>query len=161
MNRLLIMLVSTMMYTTTAVYAQSGATDAKAFGTKIVKSYFDNNCNYIFDQLDRTITSIEGGQQIAITPEIKGLFCEDSPLRDDIKVSYELYQQFYTPKVLSAKEVAAQYPAWEKHLGLQSGDYLFIGGRLNEAGGTRLFKSSDMARFLLRQIDGKWKIVAI
>lgn len=161
MNRLFLMIVSALFWCATSMNAQSSAADAKAFGTKIVKSYFDNNCNYIFDQLDGTITSIEGGQQITITPEVKGLFCADSPLRDDIKVTYALYQQYYTPKVLSAKEVAAQYPAWDKHLGLKSGDYLFIGGRLNEAGGTRLFKSSDMARFLLRQIDGKWKIVAI
>jgi hypothetical protein len=159
MNKLLILLMSVLCWT--AANAQNNAEEAKSFGIKVVKSYFDNNCNYTFEQLHSTITSVEGGQEIQITPELKEVFCGDSPLRTDIKVSYALYNEFYTPKVLTAKEVAAQYPAWDKHLGLQAGDYLFIGGRLNAAGGTRLFKSSDMARFLLRKIDGKWKIVAI
>lgn len=151
-----------LLLTTTVSTSLSAQNEAAAtkFGDAIVKSYFDNNCRFVFQQLHTSIISIEGGQSIPISPEMEALFCEDSPLRTDIAVSYELYQQNYTPQVLNATQIEKEYPMWASHLKLQKGDFLYLGGRPNTAG-IRLFKASDMARFLLRQVDGKWKIVAI
>ena len=115
----------------------------------------------MFDNLDTTIISIEGGQSIEINPQMRKLFCSESPLRPDIEVTYEMYVQNYAPKVYDMNELGQKFPEWQNHLNLQAGDYLFDGSHPIAAGNTRLFKAGDMARFALRNINGDWKIIAI
>ena len=115
----------------------------------------------MFDNLDATITSIEGGQSITINPQMRKLFCSESPLRPDMEISYEMYEQNYAPKVYDVNELAHKVPDWHSHLNLQAGDYLFDGSHPIAAGNTRLFSAGDMARFAMRNINGDWKITAI
>ena len=137
------------------------ATEAKNFGLSIVRSYFDNNCSHVFDQLSSRITSIEGGQQIQITEEQRNEFCAQSPLRNDVSVSYQEYLENYAVAVLDLKQFNAKYPEWSNNLSMKAGDYFFDGSRPIAAGAKRLFRASDMSRFLLRKMNGTWKIIAL
>lgn len=167
MKKINIVLIVTLLLLSNLVSAQKASSTSqeaiavKEFGMSIVKSYFKHDCNFAFDRLHTSITSFEGGQTIKITPEMRQLFCQDDPLRTDIKVSYDMYQDNYTPEILNINQMDQKYPEWVAHVKMEKGDYFFFGGKVKAAGATRLFKASDVARFLVRKINGSWKIVAI
>lgn len=161
MNKYIYGLVLCSLLCSNTLFAQADKQAAKDFGLTVVQSFFDKNCDYMFDHLASSITSFEGGQTIEIKPEMRELFCQDSPLRPDIKVSYALYEQNYTPTVYNLKEMKAKYPTWVAHLDMRAGDYFFDGALPKAAGHTRLFSAEDMARFLLRKKGDSWEIVAI
>ena len=144
-------------------FAQTSSTEteAKNFGLSIVRSYFENNCSHVFDQLAGSITSIEGGHRIQITEEQRNEFCAESPLRNDVSVSYQEYLENYQVSVLNLKQFTNKYPTWVNTVSMKSGDYFFDGSRPIAAGAKRLFRSSDMSRFLLRKMNGAWKIIAL
>lgn len=147
--------------TTNFSFAQNAKAEAKDFGLNVIQSFFDRNCDFMFDHLAPTITSFEGGHQIAITPEQRRLFCSESPLRPDIQVSYQMYQENYNPVVYDHTELAQKFPQWQAHLHMQNGDFFFDGSNPVAAGNTRLFRAGDMARFVLRKVNGDWVIIAI
>ena len=141
--------------------SSQSATEAKNVGLSIVRSYFDNNCSHVFDQLAGSVTSIEGGHRIQITEEPRNEFCAQSPLRDDVNVSYQEYVENYQVDVLTLKPFTNKYPTWANQISMKAGDFFFDGSRPIAAGAKRLFRSSDMSRFLLRKINGTWKIIAM
>ncbi len=141
--------------------AQTNKQSAENFGISVIQSFFDKNCDFMFDNLDASITSIEGGHSISITPQMRKSFCKESPLRPDMAVTYEMYEQNYAPKIYDMNELAQKFPEWQNHLNLQAGDFFFDGAHPIAAGNTRLFRAGDMARFALRKINGDWKIIAI
>ena len=143
------------------IKAQSDKELAKDFGLSIIQSFFDKNCDYMFDNLDVNITSFEGGQTITITDQMRKLFCSESPLRPDIQVTYAMYEDNYAPQIYNMNELTQKHPEWQAHLNLQNGDFFFDGAHPIAAGNTRLFRAGDMARFALRKINGDWKIIAI
>ena len=159
-------LVALAMFMSTAAMSQlassnSDADQVRTFGMEIIQRYFNNDCNYVFDRLHTTVTSFEGGHSISIGPEVKKAFCSESPLRQDIAVTYQMYLDNYAPEVLTAKQLKIQFPEWHNHLNVQPGDYMFFGSKQKAAGAKRVFTASDMARFLVRKINGEWKIIAM
>jgi len=141
--------------------SNTDAASAQAFGLQIIQSYFNNDCDFVFDNLHSSLTSFEGGHTVQITPNMRKEFCKESPVRDDIQVSYQTYQENYTPEILDIHALNNKYPEWANHLNMQKGDYFFNGSLPKAAGATRVFKASDMTRFLLRKINGNWTIVAM
>jgi len=156
-----ITLVCCLLFSASLTFAQATKAEATDFGISIIQSFFDRDCDYMFDNLDASITSIEGSQTIAITPDKRKLFCSEPALRPDIQVTYQMYTENYAPKVYNKTELVQAHPKWAANLNLQAGDYFFDGGHPIAAGHTRLFKTESMARFVLRKINGDWKIIAI
>lgn len=161
MNKKIIALFCGLFLSTNLLLAQTGRASAEAFGMSIVQSFFDQNCDFMFDNLDQQITSFEGGQIIQITPELRRLFCSESPLRPDMPVTFQMYQENYKPVLYDRNELGQKFPEWANHLNMQPGDFFFDGANPIAAGYTRVFKAGDMARFVLRKINGDWKIIAI
>lgn len=161
MYRKTIILVCSLLFSASLIFAQGTKAEATDFGLSVVQSFFDRNCDFMFDNLDVSIVSIAGSQTIAITPDKRKLFCSDPPLRPDIEVSYQMYEENYAPKVYNKTELLQKFPQWAANLNLQTGDYFFDGGHPVAAGHTRLFKTESIARFVLRKISGDWKIIAI
>ncbi len=149
------------LLTASGLQAQASAESAEAFGRSLVQSLYDDQCSYVFDHLATTIVSLEGGQSLPIQDNMRGLFCEDSPIRTDIANSYTLYESNYRPKVYDHKAFKKQFPAWAKHLTLKSGDYFFDGAHPRAAGHTRLFTAEQQARFVLRYTNGDWVIIGL
>ena len=133
----------------------------QTFGLKIIKSYFDRNCDVLYDGLADQIRSKESGQVFTKDANLKTGLCAESPLRTDIPVSYELYLQNYNPTVYSAAEFSAQFPQLQTAYQLQPGDFFFNGSAPKAAGSTRVFRASDMASFIVRKVNGAWKIIAM
>lgn len=143
------------------IQAQNDREAAKLFGVSVVQSFFDNNCDFMFDHLAPTVTSFEGGHQVSITPELRKVFCSESPLRPDMPVTYQTYVDNYKPAIYSKSEFAQKFPEWDAHLNLQADDFFFDGANPIAAGNTRVFRAGDMARFALRKVNGEWTIIAI
>ena len=161
MNKKRIGLLCAFFLCTNLMFGQSPRISAEAFGRSIVQSFFDQNCDFMFDNLDQKITSIEGGGIIPITPDLRRLFCAESPLRPDMAVTFQMYEANYQPVLYNKEELSQKFPEWAAHLNLQAGDFFFDGAHPIAAGYTRVFTASDMARFVLRKINGDWKIIAI
>jgi hypothetical protein len=161
MNKKIIGLVCGLFLCTNLAFAQTSRASAEAFGMSIVQSFFDQNCDFMFDNLDQQITSFEGGQIIQITPELRRLFCSESPLRPDMTVTFQMYEENYQPVLYDMTELNQKFPEWAAHLNLQAGDFFFDGANPIAAGYTRVFTAGDMARFVLRKINGDWKIIAL
>lgn len=161
MKNKLIILCCTLLFSAHLSFGQADRAAAKDFGLNVIKSFFDQNCDFMFDHLDQRVMSFESGQWISITPEIRNLFCAESPLRPDMPVTFEMYEDNYTPVVYDKNELSQKYPEWAAHLNLQAGDFFFDGAHPLAAGHTRVFTAADMARFVLRKVNGDWKIIAI
>lgn len=134
---------------------------AKAFGLSLLQSYFDDNCAYVADHLAPTIYSIEGGQTIAVTDQLRQAFCKDQPLRTDVPVSFELYLKNYAPCLYNRATLQKAHPKWAAQLSLQKGDWLFDGSQPKAAGHQRLFKSEGQARFILRPQGDDWVVIGL
>lgn len=142
--------------------AQSAQKEAALeFGRSLLQHYFDQDCAHVADHLADQIYSLEAGQSIAVTPELRAVFCKTSPLRPDVPVNWEQYQQQYAPKVYDKAGFERAFPAWAKRIQWQKGDLFFDGAHPKAAGHTRLFKSEQQARFLLRREGQGWRIVGI
>lgn len=144
-----------------SLQAQATKQAARTFGISVIQSFFDNNCDYMFDHLESSIKSIQGGQTINITADMRKQFCENNPLRRDIPVNYQMYAQNYAPTVYTAAELNQKFPEWQNNIQLNSGEFLFDGGHPIAAGNKRLFKSNGSARFALKMVSGEWKIIAL
>ncbi len=105
--------------------------------------------------------SFESGQKFQKSAELKKMYCDDNPLRTDIQVSYQLYLENYAQTVMTQPQLEAKYPGISAKLGIKANDYFFDGATPVAAGATRLFRASDVASFLVRKIDGQWKMVAL
>lgn len=161
MHHILLLTLGLLLGTSSWLQAQGEAAAAQEFGLSLLQAYYDHQCSYIFDHLDQHITTIQGGQKMAIQPAMKALFCEDMPIRKDITNSYSQYQDQYRPKVYDHKEFKKQFPVWAKHFQLKAGDFFFDGANPRAAGHTRLFTSENQARFVLRYQEGDWVIIGI
>lgn len=161
MNKKIVIILCGFLLSASMVFAQRDRASAEAFGMSVVQSFFDQNCDFMFDNLDQQITSFEGGQVIQITPELRRLFCSESPLRPDMAVTFQMYQENYKPVVYDRNELSQKFPEWANHLNLQAGDFFFDGANPIAAGYTRIFRAGDMARFVIRKINGDWKIIAL
>lgn len=159
MSRFLCFVIGIISLNNPIVSAQGDATAAKEFGVSLVQAFYDNQCSYVFDHLDKTVTSLQGGQQLAIRASMRGLFCEDMPIRKDISNSYTKYTEQYLPQVYNHKTFKKQFPAWAKHIQLKAGDFFFDGAHPRAAGHTRLFTSENQVRFVVRYQDGDWVII--
>lgn len=135
--------------------------EVKSFGLKIVKSYFDRDCDFLYNSLADEIRSKEGGQIFVKSPELKAGLCAESPLRPDISVNYVMYTQNYQQQVYNSQEFTQAFPQLQSAYQLQEGDYFFNGSIPKAAGSTRVFRASDMASFILRKQGGAWKIIAM
>lgn len=161
MNKKIFFICCSFFLFISASFAQSDRESARTFGLNVIQSFFDQNCDFMFDHLDERITSFEEGQTITITAEMRRLFCSENPLRPDMPVTFQMYQENYAPTVYNKQELDQKFPEWSAHLNLQNGDFFFDGAQPIAAGNTRVFTAGDMARFVLRKINGDWKIIAI
>ena len=141
--------------------AQGLKKEAQIFGVSVIRSFFNNNCDFMFDHLDQTIVSFESGLSKNITAEDRRSFCATKATRTDIDVNYELYKINYNPTVYDASELSQKYPQWHTNLNMQPGDLFFDGANPIAAGHTRMFVAENMARFVLRKTNNGWLIVAI
>lgn len=161
MRYFLSLVIGLLLFKPFGVQAQANAETAKTFGLSLIQAYYDNQCTYVFDHLDQTVISLQGGQSLPIQENMRNLFCEDMPVRKDIGNSYAQYQENYRPQVYDQKAFKKQFPAWAQHITLQAGDFFFDGGHPKAAGHTRLFTSENQVRFVLRYTAGDWVIIAI
>lgn len=161
MRHILLLTFGILFYATSGLQAQADAATAQEFGLSLIQAYYDNQCSYVFDHLDKNITTIEGGQNMAIQGSMKGLFCQDMPIRKDIANGYNKYEDQYQPKVYNHKEFKQQFPTWAKHFQLKAGDFFFDGAHPKAAGHTRLFIAESQARFVLRYQEGDWVIIGL
>jgi len=136
-------------------------TAVQTFGLSIIEAYFRRDCDFVWTRLADPMRSVESGQTFAKTPDLKTELCGENPLRTDISVSYQMYQQNYQPRVLTQAEFAQQYPQAQQSLQLQAGDYYFDGSQPKQAGATSVFRASDMARFVVRKNGNSWLIIAM
>lgn len=139
----------------------TASADVKNFGLQVIQGYFDQQCDQNYNLLHREIMSFESGQKFQKSEELKKMYCEDNPLRTDIEVSYQLYLKNYSQIVMTQAQLEAKYPGITASLALQEGDFFFNGATPKAAGATRVFRASDIARFVVRKIKGEWKIIAI
>lgn len=153
------MLVLLVGSSTSTLCAQDHQAVAKSFGRSLIQSYFDNNCQYVADHLGDQLYSLEAGITISVDAQVRHIFCKDSPLRDDIPVSFDLYEQNYVPKIYDKAAFTKAFPEWAKHIQWKKGDLFFHGGNPRAAGHTRLFKSERQVQFLLRRQGDGWLIV--
>jgi len=144
-----------------SVSAQSLKKEAQSFGVSVIRSFFNNNCDFMFDHLDQTIVSFESGLSKSINAEDRRSFCDTKATRTDVDVSYELYKSNYNPTIYDANELSQKFPQWHNNLNMQPGDLFFDGANPIAAGHTRLFVAENMARFVLRKTNTGWLIVAI
>ena len=71
-----------------SIQAQATKKSAQKFGLSVIQSFFDHNCDYMFDHFDSSIKSIQGGQTVTITPDTRKKFCEQNPLRTGVPKLY-------------------------------------------------------------------------
>lgn len=135
--------------------------DVQNFGLSIVESYFRQDCDFAWTRFARSIQSIENGQVFEATPDLKTEFCNETPLRTDIAVTYRMYQDNYTQKIYSAAEIATMHPELHQRLQLQTGDFMFDGSQRKATTSTSVFRASDSARFIVRRKGTSWQIIAI
>jgi hypothetical protein len=135
--------------------------DVKRFGLSIIKSYFDRDCNVLFNSLADQVRSKESGQVFQKTPELRTALCAESPLRTDISVNYMMYTANYNQKIYNYNEFVSQFPQLQTVYKLEQGDYFFLGSEPKSAGATRVFRASDMASFVVRKQNGRWVILAM
>ena len=135
--------------------------EAKTFGLSIVKAYIDFNCAFVYSKLANELVSYETGVKTSKSSVPQSTFCATSPLRTDMRVTYQQYLDNYTPEVLDYKQFATKYPSIQNLLKLQPGDFYFGGNVLN-SGGIELFKAADAVRFVIRKDStGAFKIVML
>lgn len=161
MRHWLLLIISILVLCSSVVNAQGDQTAAKDFGLSLIQSLYDNQCSYVFDHLDKTVFSIQGGQSIVIENNMRALFCKDSPIRRDISNSYSKYLNQYSPQIYDHKTFKKQFPTWAKHITLKAGDYFFDGANPKATGYTRLFTSENQVRFVLRYAQKNWVIIGI
>ncbi|MGH1337002.1 MAG: hypothetical protein ACRBFS_12830 [Aureispira sp.] len=161
MRHLLLLTIGFFLLQASFATAQGDAEAAKAFGLSLVQSLYDNQCSYVFDHLDKSVTSMQGGQRIAIEENMRPVFCEDLPIRKDISNSYTHYTEQYRPQIYDHKAFKKQFPAWANHITLKAGDYFFDGAHPKAAGHTRLFTAESQIRYILRYTEGDWIIIGI
>lgn len=143
------------------LWAQDPQNEAKTFGRSLIQSYFDNNCQYVADHLGPELYSLEAGVTLQVDAKMRKAFCKNSPLRSDIPVSFELYEQNYVPKVYDKAAFKKAFPQWAKTIAWKKGDLFFNGSHPRAAGHTRLFKSERQAQFLLRRQGDSWLIIGL
>jgi len=132
-----------------------------AFGLGVVEAYFRRDCDYVWSRFASTIMSFESGQTFSLSPELKTEFCNDNPLRTDIRVNFQMYKDNYNQTAISSAEMLAQYPQIYQKLQMQEGDYFFDGSQRKTATSTSVFRASDSARFIIRKSGTSWVIIAI
>lgn len=130
------------------------------FGKQIIKAYFDQDCNAITSTFDTSLISMESGQSVTINNQMIQGFCSESPLRQDMRLNYSMYEANYSPEIMNFKEYSNAYPTRASLYNMQQGDYFFNGINLN-AGATELFRYSDMAAFIIRKTTTGYKIIAM
>jgi len=133
---------------------------ALAFGQNLVKAYFNGNCQIIANSLATQVIAMESGQRFSITPQLKADFCNESPIRNDIQVNYQMYLDNYKPIVMDKEEFASKYPQRQQMYMLQADDIFFNGANLLPKK-QELFSASDMAMFILRPTANGFEIIAI
>lgn len=134
------------------------------FGLAVIGSYCDQTfCNYLYDRLHTTILSMETGQSFQKNAALKNDLCASNPLRTDMSVTMQSYRDNHQWTVLSAAEFRQNYSAIATQIQMQDGDYFFNGAQMKEGNphNNSVFRASDMARFVVRKINGEWKIVAM
>ncbi len=135
--------------------------DALAFGMSVIEAYFRRDCDYVWSKFGTTVMSFESGQIFNVTPDLKTEFCNENPLRTDIRVNLALYTENYNQTVMSSAEMLAQSPQAYQQLQMQTGDYFFDGSQRKSSTSTSVFRASDAARFIIRKSGTSWVIIAI
>ncbi len=138
--------------------------EALDFSLSIVQAYFDQDCDYVLASIVDSIYMIQDGEYISIQ-EKKDNFCHNvtsTNLQKKDK-TFSNYREQYDA-IIFTKDELEEYigEAMPQELPIQDGDFFFWGGRLKEE-----FKESghfmrvNSLYFVVRKIDGNWKIVSI
>jgi hypothetical protein len=152
---------NTGLTSTTSSNLLNQSVEAKNFGLSIVKAYIEFNCTYPYSKLANELTVFETGIKITKASVTQNSFCANSPLRTDMRVTYQQYLDNYTPLVLDYKQFSMKYPTIQNLLKLQPGDFYF-GGNILKPGGLELFKASDAVRFVIRKdASGSFQIIML
>lgn len=147
--------------TGTASLVDATKSAVEQFGVGIINSYFTQDCNYLYSRLHTTIISMENGQVFQKNSTLQTQLCAESPLRTDMTVTMDMYNQNHKRSVMTAAEFRQVYGAIATQVQMQDGDYFFDGSQLQSKLSTSVFRASDMARFIVRKVNGEWKIIAM
>ena len=142
---------------------ESERDEAKAFAMEVVGYYFNQDCDAYYQALTDTLLRISGKEAVSKLNK-KEKIC--SSVRKAIRIkekSLEDYLNTYQVNLYNSEELEKKFNySLPDFLGNNPSDYYFIGGFLNEGiPKTEQFIFDDMFSFMLRKIDGVWRIKAI
>ena len=131
------------------------------FALSIVESFFNNDCRTFYDTLTNPFYSLGADIEIFKHPEMVSGAC-DSNFYDTGNRTFQDYLDTYEPRILNYAEYYSESPGlfdFLTKLNAGENDYLFIGRETKP--GQEDFISEELALFMVRRINGKWKISAL
>lgn len=137
--------------------------EAKKFSLGIVKAYFTQNCDYIFDVLSDEILVMDGDGILKKKGKEKKICRSTKNAIKDKQKTFKDYLKTYKVLLLTKEQLLkkfnAKLPAYYK---TKQSDHFFIGWELKE-GKTKAdnFIWDDMFIFMARKENGIWKIKGI
>ncbi|CAM1344964.1 hypothetical protein [Tenacibaculum amylolyticum] len=137
--------------------------EAKKFSLDIVKAYFAQDCDYVFNALSDEILVMDGdGIFKKKGKEKKSCRSTKNAIKDKQK-TFKDYLKTYKVLLLTKEELLKKFKAkLPAYYITKSSDYFFIGWELKE-GKTKAdnFIWDDMFVFMARKENGIWKIKGI
>ena len=138
--------------------------EALKFSLQVIKTLFENNCSSYLKNFNDTIYNFSDNKVIKVVT-YKDVICTSySRAIRDKRFTYNNYLLNFKTQVFTQKEIILKYPAIKMgggFLPLES-DFIFV-GNLAKLKSTDSFNLiwDDMFGFVVRKINGSWKIISI
>jgi len=134
---------------------------AKEFSLKIVKTYFDNDCNQYVSYLDDKIYDLMNNEKLLLSKEQLKVIDENSCFLKDIVnngYSFQDYLNSYEIIIMDKNEYQLKHPGSKLLNSFNSeNSYLFIGLELKDKN-SEDFISTGYFRFIVKKENGIWKL---
>lgn len=140
--------------------------EALSFSLKIVKSYFNNDCETYFEFLEKELYIMEDNKIVNLE-EIDGIkekLCKSISKAVKGDFNYQNYLDSYNFKIMKKSEYDSEIISFEQQKNIDfssfsSNDYLFVGYQVKE--GKKSFVWDDLLLFMVKVKENKWTISGI
>jgi hypothetical protein len=136
--------------------------EALIFSLKVVKFYFNGSCNDYYSCFNDTVYNFSNAIPIAVV-EYKDKICESfkKAVREK-KYSFERYKKEYQTEVVKKQKMLQKQPGIKLGNGFVplDSDFIFLGG-FPKVKSDNFPIWDDMFGFVVRKINGKWKIISL
>ena len=134
---------------------------AELFALSVVKTYFDKDCKQLQDSFSNIIYGLEDDDVINKV-DVKDRLCNSLDRAVTEGYTYEDYLGSYKIRILDKAEYEIEFPFFKELHNYKSSkeDYLFIGYDLIDTS-SHNFIWDDMFVFMVKKVDGFWKIIAL